>query len=266
MRDFFSLDGSFNRYGGFVADTLILSLIWIFFSIPIFTIGAATSAMFYVSTRRIANREGYITSDFWQAFKTNFKRATLLWLIILGFALLLIFNIFNIEHVGGMAAILLPAQIIFLVEILFISVYVFPVTARFDMSLWQTIKSCFFMANRHLLTSLTCSVILIALFLGSWIMPLIFFAAPGVYAILASYMLMRIFKKYRPEMDRDPILELQELEAKRAEERRWSDIGSLEEGDESFTASDDDNIINTDSDSEVVASDTENNNDTEGGI
>ncbi|MCL2216967.1 MAG: galactose-1-epimerase [Defluviitaleaceae bacterium] len=235
MREFFSLDGAFNRYGGFVADMIILSLMWILFSLPVITIGAATTAMFYVSTRRISNREGYITSDFWASFKANFARATILWVIILAGGFLMIFNIRTIEIFGaGLAAIILPVQIILFVELIFITVYVFPMTARFEMGLGQTIKTCFFMANRHLLTSVICSALLAAVILASFMQPLIFFAAPGVYALLASYMLMRIFKRYRPEMDRDPALEVAEMEAERAEARRRTE----------FTAGENEIIIN----------------------
>jgi hypothetical protein len=38
---------------------------------------------------------------------------------------------------------------------------------------------------------------------------------------------MKVFKKYRPEMDKDPFLELQELEQKRAEEKRLAEIGKI---------------------------------------
>ncbi|MCL2361173.1 MAG: DUF624 domain-containing protein [Defluviitaleaceae bacterium] len=235
MRDFFSLEGPFNKYGGLVADMIILSFMWLFFSVIGFgiTIGASTSAMFYVSTRRIANREGYITRDFWEAFKANFKKATILWLIAILLMWLIWFNVTNIDAVGGMAFIILPAQIILFVEITFMSIYAFPMIARFDMGLKQIIKTSFFMANRHMLTSLSCVVLLAAGVLSFFIIaPLALFLAPGLYATLASYMIMRIFKKYRPEMDKDPVLEIQEIEAKKAEERRWRDIGTIDENEE----------------------------------
>lgn len=229
MRDFFNIEGSFNKYAGFVADTLILSLLWIFFSIPIFTIGASTTALFYVSTRRIANREGYITSDFWKSFKASFVRATLLWVVILLIVFLIGWNMLlaiqNPAMMGDLGRFVLPAQIVILVEILFIVTYIFPVTARFDMSVKETLKTCFFMANRHILTSITCVAVLIALFIATLFWFPIAFLAPGIYAMLTSFMIMRIFKKYRPEMDRDPALELQEIEAKRAEEKRRAELG-----------------------------------------
>ncbi|MCL2839147.1 MAG: galactose-1-epimerase [Defluviitaleaceae bacterium] len=231
MREFFSLDGAFNKYGGFVADMIILSLMWILFSIPIITIGAATTAMFFVSTRRISNREGYITGDFWASFKANFKRATLLWLMILAIGGVLVFNLRHIDIVGdGIVRIIMPAQVVFLIALTFMTIYIFPITARFDMSFGQTLKSAFFMANRHFLTSIICAALILAAIFGSLLMPPVFFIAPGVYAMLTSFMFMRIFKKYRPEMDRDPALELAEIEAERAEARRRGGISTIESG------------------------------------
>jgi len=230
MRDIFSLDGPLNRIGGYIADTLILSLMWILFSIPLFTIGASTAALFYVSTRRIAEREGYITSDFWHAFKSNFKKATKLWLMVFVAAFVLIFNIFNVQHVGRMGPLVGIAQIIFLIQLWFICIFLFPMTARFDMGIKQTIKSSFFMGNRHILTSITCTALAIAIFLAVDLTGgLVLFAAPGIYAMLSSYMIMRVFRKYRPEMDKDPRIEIQEIEAQKAEERRSRGISTMDE-------------------------------------
>jgi len=239
MRDFFSLDGAFNKYGTFVADTLILSFMWILFSIPLITVGAATSAMFYVSTRRISDREGYITRDFWTAFKANFVRSTLLWLLFSVVMGILIFNVWLIS-IGGAAAFdfsgwtsfIFPAQFIFLVQFIFISIYAFPLTARFEMSFWQTIKNSFMMANRHFLTSFSCAVLLITIIFASLYFVIFIFAAPGVYAILSSYMIMRVFKKYRPEIDKDPRLEIAEIEAAKAAARRKKDFWDDSEDEE----------------------------------
>jgi uncharacterized membrane protein YesL len=231
MREFFGLEGSFNKYAGVVADTFILSLLWVFFSLPIVTIGASTTALFYVATRRIANREGYISSDFWQSFKANFLRATLVWIVLLAMILLLIFSMLSGIYLGEELPfnnIVLPVQIVILAELLLVSVYIFPVLARFDMGVKEAVKSCFFMANRHLITSVTCLGLLAGLvfFILSFpqIFPLIF-TVPGVYGMLSSVLIMRIFKRYRPEMDPDPARELQELEQKRAEEKRLAELG-----------------------------------------
>ncbi|MCL1845834.1 MAG: galactose-1-epimerase [Defluviitaleaceae bacterium] len=239
MRDFFSLEGPFNKYAGFLADMVILSFLWIFFSIPFLTIGASTTALFYVATRRLANREGYISSDFWQAFKANFFRATILWLIVFGVIFMIIWNMLLlpdvIDEMGALGSIILPAQIIILIEVIFVTTFLFPVTARFDMSLTETLKSSFFLANRHMLTSFLCALTLVAIvFVSLFWLPLLLLA-PGIYAMAASYFIMKVFKKHRPEMDKDPILELQEFEQKRAEERRRAEIGKIIKEDEEMT-------------------------------
>jgi len=220
MRGFFSLDGSFSKFGSFIADIMILSLMWLLFSLPLLTIGAATSALFYVSTRRIAEREGYITADFWRAFKENFKRATIIWLIMLAVLLLVIFNISVLGELGDIARFILPVQIVILAQLALVSVYVFPVVARFDMSVAQAVKSSFFMSIRHFFTSFSCIVIMLGVVMVVLHAPLLFFVAPGLYAMFSSYMIVRVFKKYHPDMDKDPMLEIQEIEAAKAEERR----------------------------------------------
>lgn len=229
MRDFFSLDGTFNKYGGYLADTLILSAMWIIFSIPLVTIGAATTAMFYVSTRRISEREGYIAGDFWQAFKANFVRSTVVWILLAVVAFIASINLLNIGLVTTMTPVFLVGQFIVLMQLSFITVYIFPMTARFEMGFKETFKTSFMLANRHLLTTITCVFLLGGLVLGAmWFAPVLIVAVPGTYAMLTSFMLMRVFKRYRPEMDKDPVLEIQEIEAQRAEERRKTGISSID--------------------------------------
>lgn len=229
MRDFFSLDGPFQKYGGMVADMVILSMMWFVLSLPVVTMGAATTALFFVSTRRIADREGYITSDFWAAFKANFWRATAVWMICLFVILVILANIFlfvDPEMGGPMFSIIWPAQFIFLFELLIMLIYAFPLLARFDMSVKEIFKSAFFMANRHLPSSLLCLAMLVAI-VGITLLafPPLLLVGPGLYAWLASYIIMRIFKKYRPEMDQDPMIEIMEIEARKQENRRRAQSG-----------------------------------------
>ena len=207
MGGFFNMDGPFYRVGNALADIMILSLLWIVFSIPIITIGASTTALYYVTTRRLADKQGYITSDFFLAFKQNFKVATILWLIWLLIFVIIIANISMMigeEEItfGPSLAFLFPAQIVILIELFFMAQYIYPINARFDMGVIQVLKSAFFMANRHLLTTITC---LVTGFVIIWIsldffQPLLLMAM-GIHAYATSYFIMRIFKRYRPEMD-----------------------------------------------------------------
>ena len=243
VQSFFSLDGAFNKYGGMVADMIILSLMWILFSIPIITIGASTTGLFYAATRRVANREGYITRDFWIGFKSNIGKATVIWLIMAMLTWLVWFNINNMDVVGAMRIVVFPVQVLLIAEIGLMTSYIFPITARFDMNIKQIFKSSFFMANRHLLTSISCLALLVAVTASFLVIPpLAIFLAPGVYAWLASQMVVKILKIYRPELDRDPMVEIQEIEAKKIEERRKRSIGTIAATEEDIKINDTETI------------------------
>lgn len=59
-----------------------LSLIYVVFCVPLVTIGAATTSLYYVSAKVLRKDRGYVWSEFWHSFKLNFKPATLIWLIL----------------------------------------------------------------------------------------------------------------------------------------------------------------------------------------
>jgi uncharacterized membrane protein YesL len=206
MSGFFSMDGAFYKAGSVVADIMILSFFWILFSIPLFTIGASTTALYYVTTRRISNREGYLFRDFWSSFKSNFKQTTLIWLLLSLVGSIVLINIRNIDLVGDLKTFILPVQICFLIELFMIGIYIFPIIARFEMKLRESLKTAFFMANKHILTTIGCIAVAAAVVLVIYLYFNFILVAMGVYAYLTSYLLIRVFKKYRPEIDQDPML------------------------------------------------------------
>ena len=68
---------------------MLLNILMLICCIPIFTIGASVTAMYYVAFKMVKNEEGYITKSFFKAFRENFRQATPVWLVML--ALLVFF-------------------------------------------------------------------------------------------------------------------------------------------------------------------------------
>ena len=66
-----------------IFDMMCLNVLWLVCSLPIFTIGASTTAMYTVMLKVVKNEEGYIVKGFFKAFKENFKKSTIIWLILL---------------------------------------------------------------------------------------------------------------------------------------------------------------------------------------
>jgi len=206
MSGFFNMEGPFYKFGSLIADIIILSFFWILFSLPFFTIGASTTALYYVMTRRISNREGYLFRDFWTSFKSNLKQTTIIWIAFLVLLYILYINITNIELIGGLSTFILPIQLVFLLELILCFIYIIPLNARFEVGLLESVKTAFFIANRHLLTSIACLIIGAAIAAISLITIITSLIAMGLYVYLTSFLFLRVFRKYRPELDQDPLL------------------------------------------------------------
>ena len=101
LRGLFSLDNPVMRFLSRVADVMILNLLFLVCSIPIITIGASLSALYYCLFKIKEEEEGYLLKKFFHSFRQNFKQATLMWLIFLGVAILLILEFVMYRNVDG---------------------------------------------------------------------------------------------------------------------------------------------------------------------
>ena len=86
---FFSVDSPLYRFLSRVLDILKLNFLWILGSLPVFTIGASTTALYYTVHKSIRGDRGYTTRTFFGAFRDNFKAATLPYLIWLAVMIIL---------------------------------------------------------------------------------------------------------------------------------------------------------------------------------
>lgn len=204
MNGFFRLDGPFFKYGTLFADLFILNLLWSLCSIPIITIGVTTTAMYYVTTRQISQRESYISKDFFKSFKNNFLQAFIITIIIAIISIILFLNITFMDIMGNLKNIFLIINIALSFELLITTIYIFPLLSRFQFKTIELFQKAFFMANKHIFTTLTC-----LLLLGAMLAFCIFVFAPAIvlvvsiYAYLTSLMFVKIFRKYVPEFDND---------------------------------------------------------------
>ena len=75
-------DNGFWRFMGKLWDALVLNILWMVCCIPLVTVGAATTAVYYVALKLARDEEGYVISSFFKSFKENFRQATALWLVL----------------------------------------------------------------------------------------------------------------------------------------------------------------------------------------
>ena len=83
MRSLLNPESPAMRFLTKIGYTIILNLLWFLCSLPLFTIGASTTALYAVMQKLVRNEESGIVSAFFTAFRQNFKQATKIWLVLL---------------------------------------------------------------------------------------------------------------------------------------------------------------------------------------
>ncbi len=211
MNKIFDMDGPVFSTLNRLADLVWLNILYIICCLPIITIGASTTAMYYVTMKIVKNEEGYITRSFFKSFKMNFKQATLLWLLALavGGILALDYGIMS-GRFGDIVALNATIKKVFLGILiviggiyLFIMTYLFPLLAKFDNSIKNTIKNSLLISIRHFPFTLLLIAIpvipFILMFFVDQLILLIFLVVFSLIAFISSYIYVRIFAYYIPE-------------------------------------------------------------------
>jgi len=125
-----------------MTDLILLNILYIICCIPIVTIGAATTAMYYVCIISIRQGDGYVIRRFWDSFRKNFKQATIIWLPMLVIAIVMGFDLFFWYQMGTVFSkimFILSAIVAFIIFI--VGLYIFPVLAKLEGNIKTTIKN-----------------------------------------------------------------------------------------------------------------------------
>lgn len=202
----FSSDGWFARIFGTIGDIIVVNILFIICSIPIFTMGASMSAMYYTLLKKQRTGEtGGIIKLFFKGFKDNFKKSTIAWLLFLLIAFVFSLD-FNLFGKGGPQEnkLMYYTSVIFFILICFIAIYLFPVISAFENSLKNLIIQSIYMAAKNFIFTILIMILytLPAYFLlaspqvfmvGIFILIVCGF---GLIAYVSSFMFIKAFSPY----------------------------------------------------------------------
>lgn len=174
MFKFFSIDSPVFAFLSRVADIIITSVMWTIFCLPIFTIGAATTAMYRVMFNMAFDKGGSsIIKQFWDAFRSDFIISSKVFLAALPAYALIgvdIWCLFNLNLLQTSALLCLISAVLIGICVQ----YVFPLTSQFDNTVGHTLRNAFLLAISRPLRSL--------LILTINLLPLIFYLVkPGYF-------------------------------------------------------------------------------------
>ncbi len=199
----FSMQGPFWRALNMIADIMILHFLWVIFSLPLVTIGASTTALYYAMMKRIRVDQGTIPGNFWKAFKENFKQSTIMWLIVAAFGVVvwldlnfcMTWNTLATKvMLVGCALVLIPCWMTFL--------YLFPLQAKFTAPVPVVFKNALLISVRHLPMTLLLTVLWALVWLLLAIFPpfsgLMIICGAGLLAWVTSHIYIQVFRAYLP--------------------------------------------------------------------
>lgn len=200
----FSFNSWLSKFLYLVADIVLLHILWIICSLPIVTIGASTTALYSSCMKRIRRDEGYITGNFFGAFKSNFRQSTLIWLLLLAVGGILYMDLWiGLSVEGVLGKIMLVSCSMLLIPFFCTVLYIFPVQAKFENRILDNLKNAFLMSLSNFQWTLFLAFILATFVLLTLVFPpfmgLMLIAGAGIFGYLTSCVFVYVFRKYLPD-------------------------------------------------------------------
>ena len=190
-QDLFAPESPLMSGLGRLTMILVTAFLWTLTSLPVITVGASSSAVFYVMLKAQRGEEGNYIKDYFRAFRENFKQSTVCWLLLLALGLVFGFSAFYYDHLDQWTTFLFGALIALTAVVL---IYVFPIISRFSNSLRNILMMALLLPFKNLgwtlaLAAMAAAVVLICIYFT----PLLFFGY-GLFAYCASFIFPKIFK------------------------------------------------------------------------
>lgn len=144
-----------------IGKIFLLNFFWLICSLPVFTMGAATTALIY-SSMKLQENEGYWYQNFFSSFKENFKQATGIFFLYLAAGLILALNFLLGGQAGDSFGLMIQGVAGILAIPYFLSLlYVYGVQAKFVNPVKATIRYSFFMAMRNMKFTFQMAILVI---------------------------------------------------------------------------------------------------------
>lgn len=186
-------------------DIILLNVIFLLSCIPVFTAGAAWTAMYYTCVKVIRRDRGKVWQEYIKSFKSNLKTAVGIWIplvVLEGGIGVITYRLLTGGHSSFSAAAIGIAMAFFLF-VLAVMIYSFAILSRFTVSAAGAVKNAVIMSIRHGGESIYMLVLtlgLATLFMMGWkFLPVILLVMPSAYMLLISLIMEKILIQYTPE-------------------------------------------------------------------
>lgn len=214
---FFSYDSPFSQLLLKLCYSCYLNLLWFICSIPIVTIGASTTALYYASLKVVREEDRSLARMFFRSFRENFRQSTVLWLILLAAGLVLAGDGYIVYRLRASStgtpavlwtlvlALLIAAGVVYVI----VSLFVYPLVASVSNTNLAMLKNSFLIGTHYLFCTITVFAVHFLMFFAvvRIFTPLIIFGE-GLCAMVSSYLMSNVLRAcaYEPDDGEDDTL------------------------------------------------------------
>ncbi len=159
MASLFSPDSKFMLAMSRICDLILLNVLFLLTCVPIFTIGAASTALYTVCFRMDTDREAGLFRGYFSAFRQNFRQSTGLFLIL---TLILLATAFNVALFSMQTSFLHYLSYLFIllaVLAVLIYSYIFPLLSQFDNGMVATFRNALLLSIGYLPRSILTALL-----------------------------------------------------------------------------------------------------------
>ena len=200
---FLSYDSKFGQLFLKLSYGCCLNVLWLICCLPIVTIGASTTALYYTSFKIAKDEGSFITTMFFRSFKQNFKQATIIWLIMLAAGAIIVADAILLYRLratstGTIAVIwtlLLACIFACMIVYAIVLAYIFPLLSIASNTTVNMFKNAFLIGTHYLFVTILVFFIHYAMFflVVNVFTPLIIFGE-GLCAVISAHMLLKILR------------------------------------------------------------------------
>ena len=192
--------GKFWDFMGRIADMILLSLLWLLTSIPIITLPLSTIAAYYTAAKCIRHGIGKIGQEYFRAFRENLKQGLILGLIYALNAAVLLGIRYYVSLVGiakdNLGGVYYVFVIVAVLVLAAFSFYLFPVIARFRLSLFSAFRLSIYLGCHNLPTMIPMLITFAGAIALIYMIPVFIIFVPGGYAYLMTKSVEKALRKY----------------------------------------------------------------------
>ncbi|MBQ5986102.1 MAG: YesL family protein [Clostridia bacterium] len=203
MRRWLDVNNPIMRFLTTVFDLMALSSMWLIFSVPIVTMGAASAALYHAVYHHVRKGEDYLWHSFWSAFKENLKRSTLCWLAALAVLALLIVDAvvlrgryLNGEPFGWLYYVILVLLVLTLTWTIYLAAY----AARFSGTAREVLRFSLLLFRIHPIKMLAVLALVVGGIALALTLPAFVILIPATVYWAATFPMESVFYQHlRPE-------------------------------------------------------------------